>query len=144
MKTRLVPAVVILFVLLLSACSAEATPTEEMLGNIYTAATSTLSVREIVMTPSATTFITATPFALPKTIPATVTAQNIVVSYSSASTASGCNNATFLNDVTIADGTVLAPGESFTKTWEFQNTGTCAWNEEYQITFIRGTTGRST
>ncbi len=40
--------------------------------------------------------------------------------------------------MTITDGTILAPGESFVKTWEFQNTGTCDWSEEYLLTFVSG------
>lgn len=141
MKTRLVPVVVILCVLLVSACSGNATPTKEALGSIYTAAASTLSAQEILATPTPTTtkFVTTTPFTLSTTIPATVTAQNAVVSYSSASTANGCNNSVYVSDVTIPDGTTLAPGESFTKTWEFHNTGTCAWDEDYLITFVSGT-----
>jgi next-to-BRCA1 protein 1 len=31
-----------------------------------------------------------------------------------------------------------AAGESFTKTWEFQNSGTCEWNKDYQLTFVSG------
>jgi hypothetical protein len=142
MKTRSLPVAVILSILLLSACSGNAAPTEEAaLDNIYTAAASTLYAQEITVTPmpTTTTFVTVTPFSLRTTVPITVTAQNVAVSYSSASTANGCNNATFVSDVTITDGTILAPGESFTKTWEFQNSGTCAWTENYQITFVSGT-----
>jgi hypothetical protein len=142
MNTRLVPVVVILSIFLLGACSANTKPTEEAkLDSIYTAAASTLSAEEkfITPTPTATMFVTSTSFALPTTIPATVTTQKVVVSYSSVSTSNGCNDAAYVSDVTIADGTVLAPGESFTKTWEFQNTGTCAWNEDYLISFVSGT-----
>ena len=41
-------------------------------------------------------------------------------------------------DVTIPDGTILAPGESFTKTWRLENVGTCIWSTEYAITFFSG------
>lgn len=142
MNTRLIPVVVILSVLLLSACTANAGPTEETeLDSIYTAVASTRSAdaKLITPTPTATTFVTPTPFAPPTTIPATLTTQKVVVSYSSASTANGCNNAAYVSDVTINDGTVLAPGETFTKTWEFQNTGTCAWDEDYLLSFVSGT-----
>ena len=141
MSIRPVPAVMILSIFLVSACSANATPTEKAaFDTIYTAAASTLFAQETITTatPTATFFVTTTPFALSTTIPATVTAQKIV-SYSSASTANGCNDAVFVSDVTISDGSILAPDESFTKTWEFQNTGTCTWNGEYLITFISGT-----
>jgi hypothetical protein len=43
-----------------------------------------------------------------------------------------------LSDVTIPDGTILAPGESFTKTWLFQNTGTCTWSTSYSIALVSG------
>jgi len=53
-------------------------------------------------------------------------------------TASGCNNATLVSDVTIPDGTEMKPGDTFTKTWEIKNSGTCDWNENYKITFVGG------
>jgi hypothetical protein len=140
MKTHPVPIAMILTVLLLSACSANATATEEAaLDTIYTAAASTLFAQEMITTPTPTAIkpVTATLFALPTTIPETVTSQK-VVSYSSASTGNGCNDAAYVSDVTVTDGTILAPDESFTKTWKFQNTGTCAWNEDYQISFVSG------
>jgi len=53
-------------------------------------------------------------------------------------TTSGCYNATLVSDVTIPDGTELNPGESFTKTWEIKNSGTCNWNSDFKITFVGG------
>ena len=45
--------------------------------------------------------------------------------------------AALLQDVSIPPGTVLEPGQSFTKTWRVQNTGSCSWNA-YQLVFING------
>jgi uncharacterized protein YkwD len=42
-----------------------------------------------------------------------------------------------LRDVTIQDNTVVKAGEKFTKTWEFQNTGTCPWIN-YTLKFSAG------
>lgn len=50
----------------------------------------------------------------------------------------GCANSEYVKDVTIPDGTILAPGEAFKKTWRLKNTGTCKWTEDYSITFISG------
>lgn len=50
----------------------------------------------------------------------------------------GCDNSVYLSDVTIPDGTVVTPGQTFTKTWRVSNTGTCAWTANYQIIFIAG------
>lgn len=42
--------------------------------------------------------------------------------------ARGCNNdMDYVADVTIPDGTVLDPGQAFTKTWTIRNSGTCDW-----------------
>jgi hypothetical protein len=49
-----------------------------------------------------------------------------------------CNRATFIQDVTIPDGTDLEPGESFTKTWRLRNAGSCTWNSNYELLFKEG------
>jgi hypothetical protein len=46
-----------------------------------------------------------------------------------------------VSDVTMPDGTVVEPGETFTKIWRIRNTGTCAWDEadgEYTWVFTGG------
>ncbi|HEY9153009.1 MAG TPA: NBR1-Ig-like domain-containing protein [Anaerolineales bacterium] len=45
--------------------------------------------------------------------------------------------AVVIQDVTIPDNTYMAPGASFTKTWRFENTGTCTWTG-YTIAFASG------
>ena len=47
------------------------------------------------------------------------------------------NAAILLRDVTIPDHTQVKAGETFTKTWEFQNTGTCPWRD-YTLKFTSG------
>lgn len=50
----------------------------------------------------------------------------------------GCKDAAILvQDVTIADGTNIPYGAKFTKTWQFQDTGTCPWSG-YTIAFVSG------
>jgi hypothetical protein len=51
---------------------------------------------------------------------------------------SACDRAQFIDDITIPDRTVMAPGQTFTKTWRLKNVGTCAWNRSYQLVFLRG------
>ncbi len=48
-----------------------------------------------------------------------------------------CPQAQFVTDVTIPDGTVMTPGQSFTKKWRIRNTGECAWNG-YNVVFDTG------
>jgi len=47
------------------------------------------------------------------------------------------DGAVLLRDVTIQDNTQVKPNEKFTKTWEFQNTGTCPWIK-YTLIFDSG------
>jgi len=47
------------------------------------------------------------------------------------------DSAVLVRDVNIQDGTVLRPGETFTKTWEFINSGTCPWYG-YTLKFAAG------
>ncbi len=48
------------------------------------------------------------------------------------------NSAAFVGDVTIPDGTPLAPGQAFNKIWRIRNTGTCTWDSNYQLVFAAG------
>lgn len=53
--------------------------------------------------------------------------------------ANSCDKARFVRDVTIPDGTVMSPGQRFTKTWSLTNVGTCTWTKgTYQIVFFSG------
>ena len=48
------------------------------------------------------------------------------------------DNATFVSDITIPDGTPLSPGQSFTKIWLMRNNGTSTWDSGYQLAFVGG------
>jgi uncharacterized protein YkwD len=57
---------------------------------------------------------------------------------SAASASADCTDAAILlRDVTIPDNTRVKAGETFTKTWEFQNTGTCPWRG-YTLKYTSG------
>jgi hypothetical protein len=45
------------------------------------------------------------------------------------------NEAAFLADVTVPDGTILPAGQAFTKTWRIRNSGTIAWGSGYRLAF---------
>jgi hypothetical protein len=53
-------------------------------------------------------------------------------------TTDACNLAKYETDVTIEDGSVLAPDTAFTKTWRLTNTGTCTWTTNYAIVYSGG------
>jgi len=50
----------------------------------------------------------------------------------------GCDRATFVSDVTVPDGTLFSPGQTFTKTWRLRNTGKCTWTTDYSLVFSAG------
>lgn len=49
-----------------------------------------------------------------------------------------CNQAAFLADVTIPDGSEVQTSTNFTKTWRLQNTGSCTWTSGYLVVFQSG------
>jgi len=55
-----------------------------------------------------------------------------------ASSTSTCNVMKFIDDLTIPDGSILAPGQNFTKTWRLRNDGTCTWTPSYAVVFSNG------
>jgi hypothetical protein len=95
---------------------------------------------------------TSSPIALPPTVGVVVASPTFPYVYLSptptgtfytptpnpASLASGCNNLAFLQDVTIPSGTVMQPGQAFTKEWKVANTGTCTWDWSYRVVFVSG------
>ncbi len=49
-----------------------------------------------------------------------------------------CDDAIFVADVSVPDGTQMNPGQEFVKTWRVKNTGTCTWTRGYQIMWSYG------
>jgi hypothetical protein len=46
--------------------------------------------------------------------------------------------ATNVGDITIPDGTIVAPGQKFTKTWVITNGGTGTWQPDFKLVFSSG------
>ena len=52
---------------------------------------------------------------------------------------STCVNAmSYVKDVTIRDGEVFGPNESFRKTWRIYNNGSCTWDQNYTLQLVNG------
>lgn len=125
--------------LAVSACEGAATPTpisaEEILSSVNTAVALTAAF------PSAASSTALAPAPSPAPSPsATPTLTQPLwtptnVSYASAG---ACDGSAYVSDVTIPDGSILAPGETFTKTWRMKNTGACAWSSNYALIFSSG------
>jgi hypothetical protein len=86
--------------------------------------------------------INATP-TITTNVPNSIVATSIIEASTPGNTqvhpsGSQCNNALFIDDVTIPDGTIMAPGKEFMKTWKIKNIGTCQWTTAYGIDFAYG------
>jgi hypothetical protein len=74
----------------------------------------------------------------PIIVPATNTPMPTSTPTPTATTASYCDWAAFVKDVTVPDGTDMQPDETFTKTWRLKNRGTCTWTPDYMLVFSGG------
>ena len=52
-----------------------------------------------------------------------------------------CNNNVFEGDITILDGSTVTGGDTLKKVWKIRNTGSCTWDEGYELIYIGGTIG---
>jgi len=120
---------------------------------IYTAAAQTADARLTQIfqsTPSATPVIPTPTFDFVQTM-AAQTASSLLTqaaaltpspqaSASSTSAPPGPtgDRAAYVADVTIPDGTVIASGAAFVKTWRLQNAGTTTWTTSYSLVFVSG------
>ncbi len=82
--------------------------------------------------PPAATATTAVPATTAPPLASTPTATNVT------SAATCTNNAAFVADVTVPDGTAFVPNQAFNKIWRVKNTGTCAWADGYLFVFTAG------
>ncbi|MBN8654197.1 MAG: hypothetical protein J0M11_00570 [Anaerolineae bacterium] len=113
---------------------------------VYTNAAATVAAQQLTLqasAPSATPTLAFTPTATftvaPLASPTLFTNLPIASNTSSApSGAVGCNNSAYVADVTFPDDTVVTPGQTFTKTWKLQNTGSCPWTTAYKVSFVSG------
>jgi len=53
-------------------------------------------------------------------------------------TAPAVDDADFVTDVTIPDGTDISAGQGFTKTWRLKNSGNTTWTTSYKLCFYSG------
>jgi hypothetical protein len=137
---------ILLLALGLSSCRRGATPTptltatEGSVSGVYTAVAVTLTAQA----QQATSTSTATPMASPTLIPSPtpLPSSTLVptIGFTQVVPTSGsqCDNSAYVSDVTVPDGTAMAPGQAFVKTWMIQNTGTCTWSKKYTMTFVSG------
>ncbi len=113
--------------------------------------TKVVIVKEVTATPSPTPEVTdtpmspATPTPTPTRTPAPTPTQTPTRTptptqppTSTFTPTPAVPKAKFIKDVTVPDGTVMKPGQKFTKTWRFQNVGAVPWGKGVQLVFVSG------
>ncbi len=127
-------SVLTIIILIFSACNLPSNkPATEEPNAVFTAAALTVQAQ-------ATKAITFSTLTLP--VPAIVntpapTGTPVPTSTRQASATPVCDQAQFVRDVNIPDGSQLAPGAAFTKTWLLRNAGVCTWSG-YVLVFDSG------
>jgi hypothetical protein len=48
------------------------------------------------------------------------------------------DNLTFIEDLTVPDGTQVQPGQAIDKQWQVENSGTCNWDADYRLKLVNG------
>jgi hypothetical protein len=126
---------------ILAACNlpSKANPTQDP-NAVFTAAALTVQAQ----------LTQSTPFSTPTLPPPAAT--NTSVSFPTlpasprppaASATPVCDQAAFVKDVNIPDGSQISPGGTFTKTWRLKNAGVCTWSG-YTLVFESGNAMGST
>lgn len=90
---------------------------------------------------------TPTPFRPPTAIPPTAIPPTPTLTFTPTviptitPTAGPCTNElTFLDDLTVEDGTTFTPGAAIDKQWLVQNDGSCDWDSTYKLKWVGGYT----
>lgn len=135
-KVARIISILIILLFIISACnlpSSAVTPTSES-NIVMTAAALTVQAQ---LTKSVQFSTPTLPVAIATNTSSSAPTLPVSTLPPAASATSVCDQAQFVRDVTIPDGSQVTPGASFTKTWELRNAGTCTWTG-YSLVFESG------
>lgn len=134
----------IIGILVLSACGGKPTadPNQKMTEIAATVQAQLTQSAPVIPTSTNTSApptqtLTITPAAPTSTLQGAAPAATLVVIPSQPGGTSD-DDANFVADVTIPDGSTLKAGEQFVKTWRFQNIGKTTWTTDYAIQYLEG------
>ena len=127
-------SILLVIILILAACNlpSKANPTQDP-NAIFTAAALTVQAQLTQAVP----FTTPT-LPLPAATNTSASLPTLQATAAPAATATPvCDQAAFVKDVNIPDGSQIPPGSAFTKTWRLKNAGVCTWSG-YTLVFLKG------
>ena len=147
MKPKLI-VTALLVMLLVAACGSSNTPNQEPTADVAAIRTSaastvvsqfTLTAAAFTPTPSLPTD-TSAPAATQAPEETSTATQAAVAQVTNAqgTAVALCDSLAFVADVNVPDGTSMAPGQDFLKTWRVKNTGSCPWGAGYKLVHAYG------
>jgi len=141
MKPKLI-VTAFLFMILVAACGSANTPNQEPTPDVAAIRTSAAStvISEFTLTAAVFTVAPSLPTdtVAPEATQATSTATvppAAQVTTTQGTTVALCDVLEFVADVNIPDGTSMAPGQDFLKTWRVKNSGSCTWDADYKLVY---------
>jgi hypothetical protein len=133
-KIKISLAVILVTLLVLSACGPQATPlppTPDL--NAHSTQVAQTVIAQITKTAAAyTPPVTDTPVASP------TLAISPTPTITPTANPAACDNSKFVADISVPDGTQMTPGQQFTKTWQIRNVGPCTWTTGYTLNYAYG------
>lgn len=122
---------------LLSGCKGKGEATQDPQA-VFTAAAETANAKMTEMA-AATPIPTQTPtLTATATLSPTTTTAPPTMTLAPAAAGTVNERVEFVSDVTVPDGTVFAPNQTFTKTWRLRNVGSTTWTSAYSLIFFSG------
>lgn len=149
MKLKLT-MIVILIAILVAGCGSSNTPREEPtpdVAAIRTSAASTVvsqfTLTAAAFTPTTELLVTEEATEAPATSAPQATGTATQAPLAQVTNAQGttvalCDAMQFVADVNVPDGTNMAPGQDFLKTWRVKNSGSCTWGADYKLIYSYG------
>ena len=126
------------FVIAALACNINVNQPVEQPNLAYTAAAQTVAAQLTSLVPLSSPTSAGQPLPAPSnTVPAPTFAPLPTPTFLPTVTQQ-CDRAVFVADVTVPDGTVMAQGQVFIKTWRIKNIGACSWTPAYSVVFFSG------
>jgi hypothetical protein len=124
----------------LSSCSSSGLLTRTLLfGILIGLAACTPQVTPTLFVPPTAAALLPTALVLSTSRPSISTATIVPTMTAPAISPTPCtNNLSFVQDVTIPDGTTVSQGTTVDKQWLITNTGSCNWDASYRLKLIAG------
>lgn len=99
----------------------------------------TFTTDNIAISPTPTLMPTVAPTPTATAVPEPTAVPTETAVITTTATLTDCTNIiSYIDDITVPDDTVFAPGDEIVKTWQLRNDGTCPWTEEYTAVYIGG------